>query len=294
MKHLFITGAGRSGTTFLWRILNNSPSVHLATEIHYFSSLFHCGFLKNLKKQSRRNKVLTIDDIIHFIQTGNHFGMYWYNNRFFPDQEIRQYFGNRKLNEKNIYEYLIEHDLKARAASKINIKYIGEKTPLNIFHVRRLFKWFSDASILFIHRNPVHVLRSEVNKKRKPDYPMSKENPLYAYGLVIFVFFEWLLAGVIALYNKAVHKEKFIIVSYEDLTSHCESMVHRISSAIDIGYAEDLCAVKKFGSSYSNGNQKAYWYPPSWVVLLYSLFLHPLRILLNRVSLIHEETYLKS
>ena len=82
-----------------------------------------------------------------------------------------------------------------------DIKYIGEKTPLNIFHIRRLFKWFPNAQILFIYRNPIDVLRSEVNKKNKPDYFLAKDNPLYPYGLVVFVFFEWLLAALIALYN---------------------------------------------------------------------------------------------
>ena len=77
MKHLFVCGAGRSGTTFLWKILNNSPSVNLATEMHYFSSLFHNGFLYNYKKLKRKTGRVSLDNLIHCLTEGNHFGMYW-------------------------------------------------------------------------------------------------------------------------------------------------------------------------------------------------------------------------
>lgn len=285
MKHLFICGAGRSGTTFLWKILNKSPSVNLATEIHYFSSLYHNGFLRNFKKLRHKTNRVKLDNVIDCITRGNHFGMYWEKNRYFPQQEIRNYFINRSLNDKTIYEYLIQHDLLASGKNHTRIKYVGEKTPLNIFHTKRLFKWFPDATMLFIFRNPIDVLRSEVNKKNKPAYPLRKGNLFYSCGLMIFVFFEWLLVAVIALYNKAIHKKKFIVISYEYLTSRQESTVYGICSAIGIEYSLDLCEFKKIGSSYSASGEKSYWYPAKWIVLLYTVFLNPVRRILNRVSL---------
>lgn len=293
MKYLFITGAGRSGTTFLWRILNRSPSIHLATEVHYFSSLYHDGFLKNFKKLYQKSQKPTINDVAHCLQRGNHFGDYWERNPGFPANEIEKYFTNRSLNEKNIYSYLFEHDIHVKRKDKNLIKYVGEKTPLNIFHLRKLYKWYPDAYVLFIYRNPIDVLKSEANKPYKPDYPLKRENPLYSYGLVIFVFFEWLSAALLAVFNKMVHKEKFIIISFEQLASNCKSAVRIMTSVLKIEYSEDLCTVNKIGSSFSRGEDMSYWYPPRWIVLLYSLFLHPLRILLNRVSLIHEGTYLR-
>lgn len=129
------------------------------------------------------------------------------------------------------------------------------------------------------------MLKSEVNKRNKPDYPLNKENTLYVYGLVVFVFFEWLLAAVIAFCNKAMHKDKFIIISYEFLTSRQELTVYRICSAIGIEYSAGFCEFKKMDSSYSTVGKKPHWYPPKWIVLLYTLFLSPLGCLLNRVSI---------
>jgi len=285
MKYLFIVGAGRSGTTFIWRIFNNSPQVHLATEIHYFSSLYHNGFLKNFKKLKRRIQKPTIDDVIHCLQKGNHFGDYWQRNPYFLAQEIKEYFTNRGLNEKNIYNYLLEHDIRVKGKNKNLIEYIGEKTPLNIFHLGQLYKWYPDAYILFIYRNPVDVMRSAVNKEHGTDYPLKRNNFLYHYGIVLFVFFEWLGSALIALFNKFVHKEKFIIISYEQLVSHRQSTVSRITSALNIEYSTNLCEVKKNGSSFSGGKERSYWYPPKWVVLVCLLFLSPIYKMLNKVSL---------
>jgi hypothetical protein len=267
------------------RILNNSPSVHLATEIHYFSSLFHNGFLKNLGKAKRRSEPLPIETLIHCIQMRNHFGMYWHQNRHFPADGIRAYFRNKLLTERNIYKYLMELDFEENSKGKTEIRYIGEKTPLNIFHVRRLFRWFPDAKILYILRNPMDVLKSEVNKDHKPDYPVSKANPLYAYGLVIFVFVEWLLASLIALYNSNSRKHNFIIVAYEKLVSDCEESICKIASLLDIEYTEDLCKVRKAGSSFSRPKREGYWYPPRWVIGLYQFLLFPIFRLLNKASL---------
>ena len=284
MKYLFIVGAGRSGTTFLWRILNNSPQVHLATEIHYFSSLYHNGFLKNFKKLKQKIQKPMIDDVSHCLQNGNHFGDYWQRNPYFSAQEIKEHFSNRSLNEKNIYNYLFEHDIRVKGKNKNLIKYIGEKTPLNIFHLRQLYKWYPDAFILFIYRNPIDVMMSAANKAHRPDY-LKRNNLLCHYGIVLFVFFEWLGSALIALFIKFVRKEKFMIISYEQLVSHRQSTVKKITSVLNIEYSEDLCEVKKIGSSFSAGQKSSYWYPPKWIVLFYSLFLLPIYKMLNKVSL---------
>ena len=290
MKYLFIVGAGRSGTTFLWRILNNSPQAHLATEIHYFSSLYHNGFLENFRKLKRRIQKPTIDDVIHCLQKGNHFGDYWQRNPYFSAQEIKEYFSNKSLNEKNIYNYLFEHDIRVKGKNKNLIKYIGEKTPLNIFHLRQLYKWYPDAFVLFIYRNPIDVMRSAVNKGHRPDYPLKRNNLLYHYGIALFVFVEWFGSALIALFNKFVHKEKFIIISYEQLVSHRQSTVKRITSALDIEYFKNLCEVKKIGSSFSSGKERSYWHPPKWIIFFFRLFFYPAYSLLNKISLTREDT----
>src|SRR3989344_1618223 len=192
---LFIVGAGRSGTKFLMNILNNSQFVHIAPEIHYFSSLIHNGFRKNIRKSYGTSTEYGIDQVMKSLRRRDNFGTYWRRGNKFIEQEVMSWFCDRRMDEKSIYEYIIHHDYAHNAPDKPHIKHLGEKTPSNIFHVGRILKWFPDATILFIYRNPIDVLKSEVNKGHKPDYPLSKSNPLYAYGLIAYVFTEWLLAS---------------------------------------------------------------------------------------------------
>jgi len=83
-------------------------------------------------------------------------------------------------------------------------------------------------------------MMSAVNKEHRPDYPLKRNNLLYHYGIVLFVFFEWLGSALIALFNKFVRKEKFMIISYERLVSHRQSTVSRITSALNIEYFENF------------------------------------------------------
>jgi sulfotransferase family protein len=233
----------------------------------------------------RKTGRVSLDKLIHCLTKINHFGMYWEKSPSFTDWEIRSYFSEENLHEKNIYSFLMERDLMRSGKLKKDIKYIGEKTPLNIFHIRKILKWFPDALVLFIYRNPIDVLRSEVNKKRKPDYFLTKNNPLYPYGLVAFVFFEWLLATLIALYNNNVNKNNFFVVSYEQLSSHQKESILKICSTIDIDYNESLCVFKKIASSYQGGKGESFWYPPMFVSLIYRFLLNPLSVLLDRKAL---------
>jgi len=241
----------------------------------------------------RKTGKVSLDNLIHCLTKINHFGMYWEKTQSFTTQEIRNYFSTANLNEKNIYNFLMERDLMRSGKLKKDIKYIGEKTPLNIFHIRQILKWFPGALVLFIYRNPIDVLKSEVNKKMKPDYFIAKGNPFYPYGLVVFVFFEWLLAALIALYNNTAHKKNVLVVSYEQLSSNQIESLLKICSAIDIDYKESLCEFKKIASSYQDGNAGKYWYPPKFVSLIYRFFLGPLLGLLDRKALNAEHVIAK-
>jgi len=293
VKRLFVCGAGRSGTTFLWKILNNSSAVNLATEIHYFSALYHNGFLYNYKKMKRKTGSVSLDGLIHCLTQINHFGMYWEKSQPFTVKEIRSYFSTENVDEKNIYKFLMERDLSKSGKPKKDIKYIGEKTPLNVFHIKQILKWFPDALVLFIYRNPIDVLKSEVNKKMKPDYFIAKGNPFYPYGLVVFVFFEWLLAALIALYHHTVHKKNVLVVSYEQLNAHQKESLQKICSVLDIDYSENLCVFKKIASSYQGGKNASYWYPPKFVSLIYRFLLNPFSKLLDRRALNAEHAMAK-
>jgi hypothetical protein len=283
IRSVFIVGAGRSGTKFMMNVLNNSDSVHLAPEIHYFSWLFHAGFRKNLRKAYKRvNGEYDLNDVVSCILNGEHFGTYWRRDNGFSEAEIRKWFEGRKVSEENIYKFLIDHDAaRNRAADQLLLR--GEKGGSNVFHLKELFEWFPEARVIFMYRAPLDVLKSEVNKGSKPDYPLSKRNPLYAYGLVPMVFLIWALGALNALRYARRHPQIYF-VSYEQMASALDEVARTLASACGIAYSEELCKVSRVDSSFGSSEGKAYWNPPAWVRGLYRLFLDPLRKQLDRKS----------
>jgi len=279
-KHLFIVGAGRSGTTFLWRILNNSPEVHLCTEIHYFSRIYHNGFLKNFQKWKKTIKTITPKELYSCLTELNHFGMYWIKNPDFKENEVEEYFRNRKIREKDIYEFLFRHDLQLTDKNKHNVKYLGEKTPANIFHLCKIFSWFPEAKAVFIFRNPINVLKSEANKERKPDYPIKKSNPLYNFGIILFVFFEWILSSIIALYYRKVMGEAFIIVNYESIIESKHTVIKNLCDQLKIDFFNRIYEVDKIDSSFSTKQGKIFWSPSTHIKIVFS----SLNFLFNRLK----------
>jgi hypothetical protein len=277
-KHLFIIGAGRSGTTFLWRILNNSPEVHLCTELHYFSSLFHNGFLKNFRKFSKKCNHFTPQDLYRCITEIDHFGMYWEKNPYFKKEEIFHFFEGKQITEKNIYKFLLEHDLKLKGKEEKKIRYIGEKTPLNVFHLPQLIRWFPEATFIFIYRDPFNVFKSEVNKLNKPDFPLGRTNFFYPFFIMLFVFFEWLAASAIALHFEKRIKKNFIIVRYENLITSKHYTVESLCNVLDINFDKNLYKVHKIGSSF-DPERKAIE-APSYVKPLFKV-LRPFLLRLN-------------
>lgn len=247
--------------------------------------MYHNGFLKNYRKWKDPNNDPTPDELYYCLTSLNHFGMYWQKNPYFTIKEIENFFSDRKIAEKNIYEFLFQHDLKLSGKEIDKIKYIGEKTPINVFHLGDILNWFPEATVLFIFRDPIMVLKSEANKNVKPDYPMTKSNPLYHIGIVIFVFIEWLLAGLIALNHVKNMKNKFRIISYETLIDSKHEMVEVLSKSLGINFDEKLYDVGKIDSSYSAKKKKIYWEPSFMVKILFNL-LTPLYNRLKNLSVL--------
>jgi hypothetical protein len=285
MNHLFITGAGRSGTSFLMKVMTRSPEVHVATEIHFFSALFHDGLWKNFRRAAGRRRAAVAwspERLAGFLNSGRHFGIFWDKADPFTPAEVADGLGGAPVGPKALYAFLLRRDQRRNAPGKW-VRYIGEKTPLNIFHSSRLFQWFPEARILYIYRNPVDVLRSEVNKDEKPDYPVDRRHPVYAWGLIGFVFLEWGLAGILALWQRRRRPGRFLVISYEALTARPAEVTRAVADRLGIGFSEEMVRVRRFASSYAGKRRSEAWRPPRWVEAAYHFFLGPIRRKLDQV-----------
>lgn len=285
MRRLFIVGAGRSGSKFLMNVLNGSEFVHLVPEVHYFSVVYHDGFRKQLRRICGKGGEYTLDGLVTCLLESNLFGTYWRRDHRITKGKVLAHFQTRELSDRNIYDFLLEHDRIVFASHKTSIRFLGEKGGANVFSLGELMAWYPDAVILFIYRNPLPVLNSEVNKDLKPDYPIKKSNPLYPYGLAVFVFLTWLWGAVLTLFYNRNNPGRIYIIRYESMVENLERVVIRLCRLLELPFDKSLCDVEKVDSSFGADRSEPAWFAPPLIRGFYKIFLGPLKRLLDRKAI---------
>jgi len=121
---------------------------------------------------------------------------------------------------------------------KSNVKMAGVKYPVHIRKISNLLKYFPDAKIIFLTRNPKAIIASKINdpatKKRKEQ---SKIKAWFIHYFTLLYFcFEYNLSIKIFFRNK----ENLYLVTYEDLVLHKEKTVQQICEFLGIGFEKEM------------------------------------------------------
>jgi omega-hydroxy-beta-dihydromenaquinone-9 sulfotransferase len=167
-KYLFVTGCFRSGTTLLARVLNLSDDIKIvAGETHYFGHLFTKGVKDLLLQFEPFDSDERIKGVIDFMydlpdySSRTNYGALWvYIRKNYSKQTLFEIF---KHSERNLRGILLEL-LRVYGNGHI---YIGEKTPSHVYHIPEILKWFPDAKIINILRDPRSIFLSEYKRKVK-------------------------------------------------------------------------------------------------------------------------------
>jgi protein-tyrosine sulfotransferase len=152
-RPFFIIGAGRSGNTLLRRVLTAHPAFHIPPETYV---------LPRIVKRFRRVSHMEWADIIHFIYA------------FFQFHEEFETFDVRNLSD--LVHRVASVDKKKRSlAFIINAFYEwhaqqhglsferwGDKTPLNVFGLKRIHQVFPEAQFIHIVRDGCDVVASHL------------------------------------------------------------------------------------------------------------------------------------
>jgi protein-tyrosine sulfotransferase len=152
-RPFFIIGAGRSGNTLLRRVLTAHPAFHIPPETYV---------LPRIVKRFRRVSHMEWADIIHFIYA------------FFQFHEEFETFDVRNLSD--LVHRVASVDKKKRSlAFIINAFYEwhaqqhglsferwGDKTPLNVFGLKRIHQVFPKAQFIHIVRDGCDVVASHL------------------------------------------------------------------------------------------------------------------------------------
>jgi hypothetical protein len=245
--HVFIVGLGRSGTKFLQNVLTASSELHISAETHFFSELFHKGFIRTAKSIGEMKKDENVRELVDRMFSNRIFGTMWRTSRLKSKEKILERFLASDRSFRSFFEIILDEDRLQ------NQKIIGgEKTPSHLFHVSTLLDWFPNAKVIQIIRNPKDVLASEVTKKVKPDYPLKKKNFFYNLGLFLSVAISWNKAVKLDKRYKAKYPGNYMLVKYEDLLKDHKATVQKVCLFLNIDFTETMLNPPVVDTSFTN------------------------------------------
>ena len=241
---VFVTGASRSGTTMLARMLGAHSAISAFNELHYFGSLWDPY---DSNRQFSERELAELAATLLARQTHGLWGG--------RPTEVERAWGERLVRDlppaactaSGLFAAVL-----SRLAADAGRRFACEQTPRNIFYARRLLELYPGARIVHMVRDPRAVLASQKNRWK-----------LRQLGAHHLPFSEMLRNRVnyhpftmAELWSKATEEAlglighpRFLIVHFEDLAADSEAGARRLCRFLDLQYEPEMLRVPRWGSS---------------------------------------------
>jgi len=220
-KFIFLISQPRSGSTFLQRILHEHSEISTVGEPWMLLPIFHNNFDLEITTKTKYNELFANSAIAEF-QTNNS------NFNTIKQESLL-----------NFYKKICNDILKEQ-----NATLFLDKTPRYYYIINDLLKYFPDAKIVILSRNPLDVFNSIINTWVKTKYSL-----LHNFLDDLFVAPKLLSNGI---KNPNVYHLK-----YEDLISNQNLELHNLCNYLDIRFESAMLNVSnskdwKFGDPNMN------------------------------------------
>jgi len=249
---IFVTGASRSGTTMLARILGNAPECLCLRELHFYGDLVPIGQAGETLQREQAERVAAM----LFARQRRDF---WAKA---PDQadidSAKAAVAGLESNELTgdaVFSACIQAILAEAGARRA-----CEQTPRNIYYARHLLEVFPAAHVVSVVRDPRGVMASQ--KKRHQLRKLGGGGVPLAELLRLAVNYHpitmtRLWRGAVGIAHGLRAHERFHIVRYEDLVGAAGPTVEKLCGALGLGYDESYLNVPHWGSSVTTHTSKA-------------------------------------
>lgn len=246
---IFVTGASRSGTTMLNKILGANSRILGLKELHYFGGMVDVG---------RLDEKACIEDIEKFtsiIFTRNAKGL-WGGEPSKTEKDLARKLVKNYSPENTTYAELYSHAVNYLAvAEKKDIAC--EQTPRNIFYANSLLNAYPGSKIIHIIRDPRAVLASQKSKWNQKKLGANKIPMLQV--LRVWINYHpitmsrlWVNATRAAMQLSSSDRVK--LIRYEDIVESPEKVIRDICGFLDIDYEMEMLNISSMGSSYLKSN----------------------------------------
>lgn len=241
-SHIFVVGNSRSGTTLMGRILGRHPSVFTFDELHFFEELWtpeaepvsiapsDAEKLAARLLNIQRNGYLTQKDSQAFIEEASNI------IKNLPDP----------VTPPAVYNAYINYE------AHLHQKTIPcEQTPQNVFYIGEILKFFPEARVINMVRDPRDILLSQKRRWRRA---LIAQNVSAKEGFRYRMNYHPITIS--KLWNSAVgaaaqfqNDSRVHTVHFEALLSEAEETVHKICEFLGISFDLSLLDVPQVGSS---------------------------------------------
>lgn len=279
-SHLFIVGASRSGTSLLRNCLDCSDQVGLAGETHFLggirSARSHFSYLtgerpterfrpdspwvcSGLARQLAQKYDVHTDTgvrgVVDFLCKPER--SFWCHSIDHFDKSV-------------IIEKLLESDRSCRSIFSLIMETYagdktvwGEKTPAHIHWVPTLLKWFPEAKIVHILRDPRAVFLSQRRKKavQRADRIsfrhriVRKSDSAHEVYIGVNVMCQWLRIAQLHEMYQAAYPDNYTMIKFESLVGQPEQALNDLCQSLGINYS-DAMAKPAFSNSSLTGKHQ--------------------------------------
>jgi hypothetical protein len=246
---VFVTGASRSGTTMLSRVLGNHSQVLGLNELHYFGDLW------DLRMEPVAAPVLERLAASVFARQAR--GIWGEGPTDLDQRRAARMVAGLESSEQTgagVFAAVLG-ELVTDAGKRIAC----EQTPRNIFYARRLLEIYPGARVVHLVRDPRAVLASQKNRWRRKylggaNIPISEVIRVWVNYHPVTMSRLWVKANQAAL--DLVGHPRFLLLRFEDLVANPEQEVRRLCGFLGIAFDPVMLEVPQIGSS-NRPNQEA-------------------------------------
>jgi len=248
---IFVTGAARSGTTLMCRILGNHSTILGLNELHFF------GALVELEAVARPHGAERLENMAAMMFARQARDV-WASGPTAEERELArqlvQALPPERRTPANVYAESV-----ALLASGSGKRVGCEQTPRNIFYASALLELYPDARVIHMVRDPRAVLASQKNrwKVRRlggKNVPWSEILRLWCNYHPVTMSRLWRQATRVAL--QLEDHPRCRLVRFEDLVAEPEATVQSVCDWLGVDFAPAMLEVPQWGSSNIRHGQK--------------------------------------
>ncbi len=259
---LFVVGNSRSGTTMMGRILGNHPDVFTFGELHFYGQLWSPA----IKAKLNQSEAEALAAKLLCIQREG-YRTHGDSQRFERDaRTFCESLTGFPIDPSELYSDFLSYE------TSLHGKTIPcDQTPRNVFYIDEILKYYPNAKIVNMVRDPRDVLLSQKRKwKRRflggTDMPIKESLRDWINYHPITINKIW--HSAVSTAEKFADNARVMTVYFEKLLENPEATVSRICNFVDIEYDKSLLQVPQVGSSVNtdkpgqlgiNPERAGYW-----------------------------------